>query len=332
MKMFQLTTKFEDSLVLTARFLFYYFKFYRFSIMQSVTWDPTSGSICVQFKWHFNPAVNELVLSDFINIPGMADRAFRVGASTDYKRRLNSVICYVNSSELSCMGVMVKAVSCSLLNLHEPYDLGRFGIVELDLINRDPNYAIFRFSQLGNGLKTFGKYFIFSLRLTGTSEHFCPYRFDSLIGQHLWTAAVNKQMTDVVFEVGDSTFPAHKFLLAARSRVFAAMFQANMIESLTGRVKIVDFDAETFEEFLRFVYTGQLVKPTSAELGLLAEKYEVKTLFHLCWIANNSENEIRTHKVLLTIAKWKPSNIRYRWTTLRRYKTVYFLFYYHFDF
>ncbi|EFX61459.1 hypothetical protein DAPPUDRAFT_69494, partial [Daphnia pulex] len=65
-------------------------------------------------------------------------------------------------------------------------------------------------------------------------------------------------MTDVVFEVGDSTFPAHKFLLAARSRVFAAMFQANMIESLTGRVKIVDFDAETFEEFLRFVYTGQL--------------------------------------------------------------------------
>jgi len=49
----------------------------------------------------------------------------------------------------------------------------------------------------------------------------------------------------------------HFFLLAARSDVFAAMFEHEMEERKLNRVAITDVDHEVLKEMLRFIYTGK---------------------------------------------------------------------------
>ena len=56
--------------------------------------------------------------------------------------------------------------------------------------------------------------------------------------QQLWAAAHIKQLTDVEFLVGGKSFGVHRFIISARSRVFAAMFSSDMIEGNTGTVTI----------------------------------------------------------------------------------------------
>jgi speckle-type POZ protein len=52
-------------------------------------------------------------------------------------------------------------------------------------------------------------------------------------------------------------FQAHKAVLAARSPVFAAMFEHEMEERKQGRVEITDVETEVLREMLRFIYTGK---------------------------------------------------------------------------
>lgn len=74
----------------------------------------------------------------------------------------------------------------------------------------------------------------------------------------MWAAVTEGQLTDTEFVVGDRIFAAHRAVVAARSPVFAAMFGTDMKESRGRQVDIEDIDARTFEEFLYFLYTGQL--------------------------------------------------------------------------
>ena len=60
-----------------------------------------------------------------------------------------------------------------------------------------------------------------------------------------------KETCDVTLICGDRQFPAHKFVLAARSNVFAAMFRQDMKEAFTNEVKIQDTDPDTLQYFLR---------------------------------------------------------------------------------
>ena len=108
---------------------------------------------------------------------------------------------------------------------------------------------------------------MFRVYLTPLVDHYALHRFDDQPGQDLWTAAVNAQLTDFVFQIGNVEFSVYKFVLAARSPVFRAMFESNMIESRTGRVQIVDSSPETFEQFLYFIYTGHLMNPGARRGG-----------------------------------------------------------------
>ena len=71
----------------------------------------------------------------------------------------------------------------------------------------------------------------------------------------LWKSACTKQLNDVEFLVGEKSFWAHRFIVSARSPVFAAMFSSDMIEATKGKVEIVDTEADVFETFLKFLYT-----------------------------------------------------------------------------
>lgn len=72
----------------------------------------------------------------------------------------------------------------------------------------------------------------------------------------------SRKHADVTFDIvhSDGTagikLPAHKAILAARSPVFAAMFEHKMKEHTERRVEISDIDVKVFEVMLHHIYTG----------------------------------------------------------------------------
>ena len=96
------------------------------------------------------------------------------------------------------------------------------------------------------------------------------------------TSGAPPLFADIEFIV--SAFKAHRAIVCCRSPVFVAMFASAMRESETGRVEITDVSPETFAQFLKFVYTGQLdtLCFANSQLKYCADKYQVKTLGDLC--------------------------------------------------
>lgn len=96
-----------------------------------------------------------------------------------------------------------------------------------------------------------------------------------------------------IFEITDDNqiantiekrIPAHKWILAAGSPVFDAMFNGHFIESKTGEAKIVDATPEEFTDFLRFFYFGDVTNAAEnvTALKYLAEKYDVPICLSVC--------------------------------------------------
>ena len=83
----------------------------------------------------------------------------------------------------------------------------------------------------------------------------------------------------------NSTFYAHKAVLAMRSKVFAAMFSHDMLESANKAVKLLDIDSpDVLKELLTYIYTGECPKIEELAESLIyhAEKYELDHLKALC--------------------------------------------------
>ena len=113
----------------------------------------------------------------------------------------------------------------------------------------------------------------------------CPLHDD--IGQLLET----RKLSDVKLKVNEEIFHAHKLILAARSPVFAAMFEHEMSENAGGFVDIVDADNEVFKEMLTYIYTEQAPNLKDMAFGLLpiADKYQLDKLRDMCsvYLGNN---------------------------------------------
>lgn len=58
--------------------------------------------------------------------------------------------------------------------------------------------------------------------------------------------------------VADRKFSAHRQVLAARSSVFAKMFECDMLEKKNRKTEIKEIDPKIFELLLQFMYTGQV--------------------------------------------------------------------------
>lgn len=94
------------------------------------------------------------------------------------------------------------------------------------------------------------------------------------------------KFTDITFSVTTSElmFYAHKAVLAARSPVFAKMFEHSLQESITNCVTVTDINPEVFKELLTYIYTGQAPNIQTLASSLLnpAEKYQLGRLKALC--------------------------------------------------
>lgn len=94
----------------------------------------------------------------------------------------------------------------------------------------------------------------------------------------------NKLHADFKFILKGKTFLVHKSILAARSPVFAAMFRHQTKEAQEQKAEIIDFDANVFEEMLRFIYTGRApnIEKLVEKLLAISDKYCIKDLKLFC--------------------------------------------------
>lgn len=94
----------------------------------------------------------------------------------------------------------------------------------------------------------------------------------------------NHRFSDVTLSVNGKEFLAHKAILAARSPVFAAMFEHNLEESKHNRVEITDMEPDVLGEMLRFIYTGKSsnLEKMPDELLAAADKYDLERLKVMC--------------------------------------------------
>jgi speckle-type POZ protein len=119
--------------------------------------------------------------------------------------------------------------------------------------------------------------------------------------------------SDVTINVHGREFPAHKYILATRSQVFAAMFNHPTKEKLTNQIVIEDVEPEVFHQLLRFIYTGRLTSETmeamAAALYIAADKYLLDRLklecenYLLSKMSSVSCLELLLHAHLLNPAK-----------------------------
>ena len=92
---------------------------------------------------------------------------------------------------------------------------------------------------------------------------------------------------DVVLVVKDRRFSAHKVVLAASSPVFKALFTSELTREKANEdfeVNVPDFDPNTVEELLNFVYTGEvgITEKNAEELLKVADYYDISNLKELC--------------------------------------------------
>jgi len=95
---------------------------------------------------------------------------------------------------------------------------------------------------------------------------------------------MNEKESDIIFQVQDKTFPAHKHVLIQKSKYFANLFNSGMVESRQDVIEIQECDDLTFQEFLRWIYCKELTDDVDCviELMYFSEKYLQNDLLEKC--------------------------------------------------
>ncbi|KAE8718041.1 BTB/POZ and MATH domain-containing protein 3 [Hibiscus syriacus] len=94
-------------------------------------------------------------------------------------------------------------------------------------------------------------------RIEGPKQ--CSIRVSpSDMGQNLRALLESEIGCDLIFQVGDETFKAHKLILAARSPVFRAQFFGLVGDHNMDKVVVKDVKPSVFKAMLLFIYTDKL--------------------------------------------------------------------------
>ncbi|CAM0954461.1 unnamed protein product [Alopecurus aequalis] len=121
--------------------------------------------------------------------------------------------------------------------------------------------------------------------------------------RHLAWLLSDGEGSDIVFEVGGETFPAHRYILAARSSVFRAELLGPTKEKTATRVQIIDMEAIVFRALLHFIYTDSLPEvdegnttTMTQHLLVAADLYNMERLKLMC------EEKLYNHLCRSTVA------------------------------
>ncbi|GBO16393.1 Speckle-type POZ protein [Araneus ventricosus] len=95
----------------------------------------------------------------------------------------------------------------------------------------------------------------------------------------------NSSLSDVKLKTKSQTYPAHTFILGARSPVFKSMFSSDMKEKINGCVDIEDLNDNTVLRLLRYIYSAEVEElewVSATELYEAADKYQILSLKDVC--------------------------------------------------
>lgn len=229
------------------------------------------GGIVMQYSWTLNklPVLNHTTFSR----KSKDDTWFRVGV-----RRVR-IIPYTDCSEFELYFFTARnsrVVSVSYFNKWTQYSQKNYN---MDLTKN----MVFKSNFLASpGCNCYQFTFYVTIKQPDNEE----YRYelqDSNCPTQLWNSALEGETTDVRLRVCGRIFHAHRWILAARSPVFAAMFSNDMLETNTGCVDISDITPSTFEQLLFFIYNGRVFESAHNLLLLkAADKYQIETLVVVC--------------------------------------------------
>lgn len=97
-------------------------------------------------------------------------------------------------------------------------------------------------------------------------------------------ARLSQDYCDVTLVCGSESISCHKFILAARSQVFDAMFRhKDFKESVEGSVKIEDATPEAIKSLVKYFYTNKVDDAEiTTDLLIAAHKYDAVSLGRRC--------------------------------------------------
>ena len=102
------------------------------------------------------------------------------------------------------------------------------------------------------------------------------------LSSDLSDAFKSTDFTDMTIVADKREFHCHKFMLAARSEVFAAMLRHEFLEKQNSRVDVKEIDGETMELLLNYIYTGRVSDFKSVSVvDLFKVNYVVKVFFNI---------------------------------------------------
>jgi speckle-type POZ protein len=111
----------------------------------------------------------------------------------------------------------------------------------------------------------------------------------SNIHERLSDLLASRKGVDIIVEVGDKCFFAHRIVLAASSQVFEAQIFGQTREAEENKIKITDMEPPVFDAMLHFIYNDTLpktVKDTDTtviqHLLVAADRYMLKRLRITC--------------------------------------------------
>lgn len=250
---------------------------------------PSVGIECfllLECKWEPSAVEDRpgLVLSKMIKFRG--EKVFRAGL----KNQGTSSILYFMMIDISKVGIDEAAV---LFRFHNKREMIILHSHEDGVIKRPRRLQLYTapFRKKLSGDLSF--HFEVLIR-TNITPNYVIERLDGLLGQQLWSSAVNQEGTDHQFIAEGKSFFVHKFVLSARSPVFRVKFSALEIQlGEQGSSEFEDYSYVLVEQFLKFIYTGELEGAVSPQLKEVAEMYEIETLKRLCESGMPNEDEMK---------------------------------------
>lgn len=127
----------------------------------------------------------------------------------------------------------------------------------------------------------------------------------------LYQEAMRQMNTDIQFRFEGKTIHAHRNILCCRSSYFRALLTSDFEEkSRSMPFQLTDIDEETFQEILRFLYTGEFSANMSYDLAIKAMIYANKinlingknaAIEHVCCYLR-----VNHHAILPTYSLIKP--------------------------
>ncbi len=240
---------------------------------------------------------DKTILSPMLQFCGA--QSFRVGVNIEKKE----ASLFFLETNLNKMGLKVVHVCVRELFSMEPY-------------NHDPNSGDINCCTLWKMEHTTRlkntRSFTFHIYIAGIVNGYRVQRLDSHFTENFKSSALNPLKDFADFEIisRGAKFQVHQFILAARSPVFATLLRDRSnrrhIDGIdSAKLEIDCVDSATVDQFLRFLYTGELAGPinNSSQLLQLATAYQIKTLQDLCVAASSSITRDQMAEMALTMVK-----------------------------